>query len=156
MTRTIISVLMTMTIMVSGPMRSQQYSGNIFDASGDIGNCGIKGASDFLTESQEYTLTGSGNNIWFGSDQFHFAWKKMKGDFILNADVRADDHPFYRHVYIRKMEVPKPKTGQQCPAGQTPEVIAYLYGGHGTINVPGWSPDGRKVAIVSNSGSLCN
>jgi Tol biopolymer transport system component len=33
-----------------------------------------------------------------------------------------------------------------------PRVIAYLYGGQGTINVPSWSPDSKKVAFVSNSG----
>ncbi len=59
-------------------------------------------------------------------------------------DVRADDHPFYKHVYIRIM-----------PAeGGTPEVIAYLYGGQGSINVPSWSPDRKQIAFVSNSGPL--
>jgi Tol biopolymer transport system component len=32
-----------------------------------------------------------------------------------------------------------------------PRVIAYVYGGQGTINVPSWSPDGRMLAFVSNS-----
>jgi TolB protein len=36
-------------------------------------------------------------------------------------------------------------------AGGEPKVVAYLYGGQGTINVPSWSPDGRYVAFVSNS-----
>lgn len=31
-------------------------------------------------------------------------------------------------------------------------VIAYLYGGQGTINVPSWAPDGTRLAFVSNSG----
>jgi Tol biopolymer transport system component len=35
--------------------------------------------------------------------------------------------------------------------GTTPKVLAYLYGGQGTINVPSWSPDSRFVAFVSNS-----
>ncbi len=86
--RTITTVLMAMTLLISGPLWSQQYSGNIFDGSADIGSCGIKGVTEFLPEKQEYQLTGSGDNAWFGSDQFHFAWKKMKGDFILSADVR--------------------------------------------------------------------
>lgn len=79
---------MAMTMPVSGPLHSQQYSGNIFDGNGDIGQCMIKGSTEFDQEQQVYVLTGSGENIWFGSDQFHFAWKKLKGDFILSADVR--------------------------------------------------------------------
>ena len=35
--------------------------------------------------------------------------------------------------------------------GGEPRVIAYVYGGQGTINVPSWSPDGRKIAFVSNT-----
>jgi Tol biopolymer transport system component len=38
--------------------------------------------------------------------------------------------------------------------GGTPKVIAYVYGGQGTINVPSWSPDGRMLAFVSNSTDL--
>ena len=36
--------------------------------------------------------------------------------------------------------------------GGEPEVIAYLYGGQGTINVPSWSPDSEHVAFISNTG----
>jgi Tol biopolymer transport system component len=36
------------------------------------------------------------------------------------------------------------------PAGE-PKVIAYVYGGQGTINVPSWSPDSKKIAFVSNT-----
>jgi hypothetical protein len=57
--------------------------------------------------------------------------------------VAPGDHPFYKQVYLRRM-----------PAdGGAPEVIAYLYGGQGTINVPSWSPDGNRIAFVSNTGA---
>jgi Tol biopolymer transport system component len=56
-------------------------------------------------------------------------------------DVSPNDHPFYKHVYIRLMPVDTMK----------PKVIAYVYGGQGTINVPSWSPDGKRIAFVSNS-----
>lgn len=56
-------------------------------------------------------------------------------------DVAPGDHPFYKQVYLRSM-----------PAdGGEPKVIAYLFGGQGTINVPSWSPDGTHIAFVSNS-----
>src|SRR5215813_386692 len=56
-------------------------------------------------------------------------------------DVNPADHPFYKHVYIRLMPINEAK----------PKVIAYVYGGQGTINVPSWSPDSRQIAFVSNS-----
>jgi len=34
------------------------------------------------------------------------------------------------------------------------QVIAYLFGGQGTINTPSWSPDSKRIAFVSNSGIL--
>ena len=55
--------------------------------------------------------------------------------------VDAGDHPFYKRVMLRLM-----------PAnGGAPKVIAYLYGGQGTINTPSWSPDSKRIAFVSNS-----
>jgi len=59
-------------------------------------------------------------------------------------EVESGDHPFYKHVYLRKIPI----------SGGKPEVIAYLYGGQGTINVPSWSPDSRKIAFISNSKIL--
>ncbi|MCI0485102.1 MAG: biopolymer transporter TolR [Blastocatellia bacterium] len=58
-----------------------------------------------------------------------------------DKDVAPDDHPFYKRVYIRLM----------ASAGGKAKVIAYVYGGQGTINVPSWSPDSKKIAFVSNT-----
>ena len=56
-------------------------------------------------------------------------------------DVLPGDHPFYKHVYLRLLQMD----------GSKPKVIAYLYGGQGSINVPSWSPDGTQIAFVSNT-----
>ena len=57
-------------------------------------------------------------------------------------EVRADDHPWYKRVYIRKM----PRDGRP------PSVVAYVYGGQGSMNVNSWAPDSKAIAFVSNSG----
>ncbi|MEO6730593.1 MAG: hypothetical protein ABIN01_05210 [Ferruginibacter sp.] len=58
--------------------------------------------------------------------------------------ILPNDHPFYKRVMLRLMPV----------NGGAPKVIAYLYGGQGTINTPSWSPDSKKVAFISNSGPI--
>lgn len=59
----------------------------IFQASGDVGETAIPGSAQYNPDNREYRLTGSGENIWFQSDAFHFAWKKCSGDLELTASV---------------------------------------------------------------------
>lgn len=60
----------------------------IFEKSEDIGNPKMKGSSFYDASSQSYTLKGGGENIWFNHDEFHFLYKKIKGDFLLNANFQ--------------------------------------------------------------------
>ena len=55
------------------------------------------------------------------------------------AYVPANSHPNNQRVMIHL----------QSTAGQEQKVLAYIYGGQGTMNVPSWSPDGKKIAFVS-------
>lgn len=88
--------------------------------------------------SQQEQFTYDTLNNWFP----HISPDGKSIVFItFNNDVKPDDHPFYKHVYLRMMSI----------NGGDPKVIAYLYGGQGTINVPSWSPDSKKIAFVSNS-----
>ncbi len=34
-----------------------------------------------------YTISGSGDNMWFTTDDFQFVWKKMSGDLSLTSDI---------------------------------------------------------------------
>jgi TolB protein len=58
------------------------------------------------------------------------------------SDIDPNSHPAYKQVMLRLMPLTTPAA---------PKVLAYLYGGQGTLNAPSWSPDSKFVAFVSNS-----
>jgi len=88
--------------------------------------------------SAQQQITSDQYNNWFPHVSPDGRWIVF---LSFMKDVAPDDHPFYKHVYLRVMPA----------AGGTPRVLGYVYGGQGTINVPSWSPDSRRVAFVSNT-----
>lgn len=91
--------------------------------------------------SGQEQLTSDGFNNWFPHVSPDGKWVVF---ISFPKEVSPDDHPFYKQVYLRIM-----------PAGGGPsKVVAYLYGGQGTINTPSWSPDSRQLAFISNTQLL--
>ena len=88
--------------------------------------------------SDEEQVTFDEYNNWFP----HFS-RTGSGYYTLHfpKDIDPTSHPFYKKIYLRLMPA----------AGGIPKTVAYIYGGQGTINVPSWSPDSKKIAFVSNS-----
>jgi WD40 repeat protein len=88
--------------------------------------------------SQQEQITNDDYNNWFPHVSPNGQWICF---LSFSKEVAPGDHPFYKRVYLRLMPI----------AGGQARVIAYVYGGQGTINVPSWSPDSKKVAFVSNT-----
>src|SRR4051812_11214528 len=89
--------------------------------------------------SDQEQVTNDSLNNWFPHISPDGKWIAFIS--FLPSEVRPDDHPFYKHVYIRLLPI----------EGGTPKVLAYVYGGQGTMNTPSWSPDSKRIAFISNS-----
>jgi len=84
-------------------------------------------------------LTFDAYNDWFPHISPDGKWIAF---ISFEPDIKLNSHPSYKRVMLRLMPA----------SGGAPKVIAYLYGGQGTINVNSWSPDSKHIAFVSNSG----
>ncbi len=82
---------------------------------------------------QEMVSTGAPSADWFPHPSPDGRWI-----VYLSYDAGVKGHPANKDVQLRIM-----------PPGGAPRVLASLFGGQGTINVPSWSPDSRQVAFVS-------
>lgn len=87
--------------------------------------------------SQKEQITFDADNDWFPHISPDGKWIAY---ISFPPDIPVNDHPHYKRVTLKLL-----------PAdGGVPKVIAYLYGGQGTINVPSWSPDSKYFSFVSN------
>ncbi|EAR00149.1 TolB family protein [Maribacter sp. HTCC2170] len=77
---------MVIFILCLGVSNAQKSIG-IFEKNSDIGNVKHKGSLEFNISDSTYTISGSGTNMWFDTDEFHFVWKKMSGDVSLAASI---------------------------------------------------------------------
>ena len=86
-------------------------------------------------------LTFDENHNWFPHISPDGKWIAY---ISFPPDIDPNSHPSYKKVTLRLMPV----------AGGAPRVIAFLYGGQGTLNVNSWSPDSKHIAFVSNSEDM--
>lgn len=87
--------------------------------------------------SEEEQLTFDDYNDWFPHPSPDGQWI-----VFLSYEPDVEGHPANKDVMLRLMPM-----GDNADA--EPRVIAELFGGQGTINVPSWSPDSENVAFVS-------
>jgi len=81
----IVVVVAAALVVTSQHVGGQAAGLGVFEGHGDVGAPKIAGSAEYNSASQEYTLAAGGANMWAARDEFHFAWRRMKGDFILQA-----------------------------------------------------------------------
>jgi TolB protein len=74
-------------LLLGGTTSYAQEPVGIFESHADVGTVLHAGSATFDKATGAYTLTGSGDNMWLGTDAFQFAWKKVSGDIDLTADI---------------------------------------------------------------------
>jgi Tol biopolymer transport system component len=79
-------------------------------------------------------ITSDGYNNWFPHPS-----PDGKSLVFLSYEGAVKGHPENKDVTLRRMSLASKKI----------DVLAQLFGGQGTINVPCWSPDSQKIAFVS-------
>ncbi len=67
---------------------SQNSSIGLFENHGDIGKINIPGSVEYNAEQKTYTISGSGENMWFSNDAFHYLWKQVSRDASIAADIK--------------------------------------------------------------------
>jgi Tol biopolymer transport system component len=88
--------------------------------------------------SEQEQITKDDFNNWFPHISPDGKWIAF---LSFSKEIDPADHPYYKRALLRLLPL----------EGGTPKVIAYIYGGQGTINVPSWSPDSRMIAFVTNT-----
>ncbi len=84
--------------------------------------------------AQEQVTTDPNFADWFAHPSPDGKWL-----VFVSFEPSVKGHPASQNVTLRLMPL----------AGGKPKVIATLFGGQGTINVPSWSPDSTQIAFVS-------
>jgi Tol biopolymer transport system component len=80
-------------------------------------------------------LTRDGYSNWFPHPSPDGRWVV----FLSYLEDQGSDHPFGKQVKLRLMDVRD---------GSVRDLTPPFLGGQGTINVPSWSPDSRRVAYI--------
>ncbi len=73
-----------------------------FTDDADVGKVGHRGSSVAEPAQRSFVLAGSGENMWFTNDAFHFVWKRVSGDFALEAvaDFLGSDGTAHRKACL--------------------------------------------------------
>ena len=62
----------------------------LFQSDTDVGQVTKRGSVTYDAARARYTIAGSGANMWFHRDAFHFVWRRIEGNVILTTRAQFD------------------------------------------------------------------
>jgi hypothetical protein len=77
-----------LTCVLAASTLAQTGEFGSFTNSDDVGAPPLKGSAEFDASTGQYKITGSGADIWAKSDQFHYVWREMSGNFTVSATAK--------------------------------------------------------------------
>ncbi len=83
----LLALLCSTALSGQSGVRANGTTLGLFEGEVDIGSTLHPGAVQYDAPNGSYTVSGSGENMWLGSDDFHFVWKTISGDVRLSADI---------------------------------------------------------------------
>ena len=81
-------VAVMMAVVSTSNTRAAEPLGQ-FAGHGDVGPVKLAGDAAFDAANERYTIRAAGTNMWDASDEFYFAWKRLRGDFQIAARAEA-------------------------------------------------------------------
>src|SRR6266536_5451303 len=82
------AIALALCAAASARTLAQQSSLGPFQGETDVGQVTKRGSVTYDAGREQYTIAGSGANMWSDRDAFHFVWRRIQGNFILTARAR--------------------------------------------------------------------
>jgi hypothetical protein len=82
-----VAIVSCLAVVMGNRARAQSAPVGIFEGHSDVGTVLHAGSADYDASKGNYTISGSGNNMWLTEDDYQFVWKKVSGDVTLTADI---------------------------------------------------------------------
>ena len=91
--------------LLAASAAAQSGAVGLFTRADDVGAPPLKGSAAFDPATRQYTITGTGADIWARADQFHYLWREMSGNFSVTATTTflTDGNPHRKaSIMLRK------------------------------------------------------
>ncbi len=98
----------------------------LFENQTTIGTVNHAGSCTYDTKTQAYKISGAGTNIWGGKDDFHFVWRRIKGDFIVTMQASFEGEGVNLHRKLGWM-------ARKNLDGNSPHICTGIHGGDGLL-----------------------